>query len=157
MTTADDAAPGGAPDEPALPEPATPDPGSDALIDAADVPGVVPGVVADGEPAEDDAQQDAEIDPAAERRALLELLVYAWDRARSPGVHERLAAGLAGVGVSVLRPDGEPYDPTRHEVGGVQPTEDEALLGTVAETELVGFADRGAVLREPVVVVYRNG
>lgn len=107
----------------------------------------------------DSADADAgAVTPAAdpERRQLIELLMYAWDRARSPGVWERLTEGLAAVGVTVLRPDGEPFDPNAHEVGGVEPTADDALVDTVAETEVAGFADRGTVIREPVVVVYRR-
>ena len=93
----------------------------------------------------------------SDRRALLDLLIYAWDRAKSPGVWERLAAGLEPLGITVLRPDGELFDPTVHEAGGVEPTDDDALVGTIAETELVGFADRGRLVREPIVVVYRRG
>ena len=76
---------------------------------------------------------------------------------RAPGVWERLAAGLEPLGITVLRPDGERFDPAIHEAGGVEPTDDDALVGTIAETELVGFADRGRLVREPVVVVYRRG
>ncbi|QNK82337.1 nucleotide exchange factor GrpE [Nakamurella sp. PAMC28650] len=94
-------------------------------------------------------------DPSVERRLLLDLLIYAWDRARSAGVWERLSVGLAGVGVEVVRPDGEVFDPIAHEAGGVEPTSDPLLHNTVAETESVGFLDRGRVIREPVVVVYR--
>ncbi|MEJ7648044.1 MAG: nucleotide exchange factor GrpE [Nakamurella sp.] len=117
------------------------------LIEAADVPGSA------GEP----PVLRPDVDDAAERRALLELLIYAWDRARSPGVWERLTTGLAAIGVSVERPDGAAFDPALHEVGGVQSTDDPALVDTVAETEVVGFTDRGTVLREPIVVVYRRG
>ncbi len=91
-----------------------------------------------------------------DRRALIDLLIYAWDRAKSTGVVERLAAGLEPLGITVLRPDGERFDPARHEAGGVEPTDDDTLVDTIAETEVVGFADRGTVLREPVVVVYRR-
>ena len=91
-----------------------------------------------------------------DRRVLLELLIYAWDRARSPGVWERLSAGLAAIDIAVIRPDGEPFDASRHEAGGVEPTDDESLWDTVAETEVVGFSDRGEVIRDPVVVVYRR-
>ena len=83
-------------------------------------------------------------------------MIYAWDRAKSTGVWERLATGLEPLGISVLRPDGERFDPARHEVGAVEPTDDDALVDTIAETEVAGFADRGTVLREPVVVVYRR-
>ena len=98
---------------------------------------------------------DGSPDWEAERRLLIDLLIYAWDRARSPGVWERLAAGLEQIGVEVLRPDGEPFDPGGHEVGGVEPTDDPARYDTVAETEAAGFRDRGRLIREPVVVIYR--
>lgn len=94
-------------------------------------------------------------DEGVERRLLIDLLIYAWDRARSAGVWERLSAGLAQVGVEVIRPDGEVFDPIEHEVGGIEPTSDPLLHNIVAETESVGFRDRGRLIREPVVVVYR--
>jgi len=92
-----------------------------------------------------------------ERRALVALALYAHDRARSSGVAERIEAGLAEVGVTALRPDGDAFDPAVHEAGGTLDTEDTALDGTVAETEVVGFSDRGLVLRAPIVTVYRAG
>ncbi|OLR91210.1 nucleotide exchange factor GrpE [Actinokineospora bangkokensis] len=91
-----------------------------------------------------------------ERRALVQLALYAHDRARSSGVAERIESGLAEVGVTALRPDGQDFDPAVHEAGGTVETGDEALDGTVAETEVVGFADRGQVLRAPIVTVYRS-
>ncbi|MEV8436204.1 nucleotide exchange factor GrpE [Actinosynnema sp. NPDC051121] len=90
----------------------------------------------------------------AERRALVQLCMYALDRARSAGVVERLEEGLASIGVTAVRPDGERFDPSRHEAGGTVPTADASLDGVVAETEVVGFADRGRTLRAPVVTVY---
>ena len=57
----------------------------------------------------------------------------------------------------MLRPDGERFDPAIHEAGGVEATDDDTLVGTIAETELAGFADRGRLVREPIVVVYRRG
>ncbi|MFE9744352.1 nucleotide exchange factor GrpE [Saccharothrix saharensis] len=90
----------------------------------------------------------------AERRALVQLCLYALDRARSAGVVERLEEGLAAIGVTALRPDGERFDPSRHEAGGTVPTPDASLDGVVAETEVVGFTDRGRTLRAPVVTVY---
>jgi hypothetical protein len=89
-----------------------------------------------------------------ERGALVQLCVYAWDRARSSGVAERIEQGLASVGVSALRPDGDRFDPAQHEAGGTVRTEDPTLDGVVAETEVVGFSDRGTLLRVPVVTVY---
>ncbi|MFE2750970.1 nucleotide exchange factor GrpE [Actinosynnema sp. NPDC059335] len=90
----------------------------------------------------------------AERRALVQLCLYALDRARSAGVVERIEEGLAAIGVTALRPDGERFDPSRHEAGGTVPTRDASLDGVVAETEVVGFADRGRTLRAPIVTVY---
>ena len=89
-----------------------------------------------------------------ERKALIKMCLYALDRARSAGVAERLEAGLAEIGVRAVRPDGEPFDPAHHEAGGTQPTDDPALDGLVAETEMAGFSDRGQPLRAPVVIVY---
>jgi hypothetical protein len=90
----------------------------------------------------------------ADRQALIQLCLYALDRARSGGVVERLEHGLAGIGVRALRPDGERFDPAVHEAGGAVATEDPAREGLVAETEVVGFADHDRVLRAPIVIVY---
>jgi molecular chaperone GrpE len=132
--------------------------------DAVDVSALVESLDAEIAPA-DSASADstggnpadrAPADAAVERRILIDLLIYAWDRARSAGVHERLAAGLAQVGVEVLRPDGAVFDPAAHEVGGVTTTADPLLHNTIAETESAGFRDRDRLIREPVVVVYRS-
>jgi molecular chaperone GrpE (heat shock protein) len=90
----------------------------------------------------------------ADREALIRLCLYALDRARSTGVAEAIERGLGQVGVTAIRPDGEAFDPSRHEAGGTLPVDDPALDGVVAETEVVGFADRGRLLRAPVVTVY---
>jgi len=90
----------------------------------------------------------------ADRQALIQMCLYALDRARSGGVVERLEEGLAAIGVQALRPDGERFDPARHEAGGAVPTEDPALDGIVAETEVTGFADHDRLLRAPIVTVY---
>ncbi|MGQ0839568.1 nucleotide exchange factor GrpE [Actinokineospora sp.] len=91
-----------------------------------------------------------------ERRSLVTLCLYAHDRARSSGVAERIEEGLAAVGVTALRPDGDRFDPAFHEAGGTADTADDALDGRVAETEVVGFSDRGQVLRPPIVTVYTS-
>ncbi|MEU4248589.1 nucleotide exchange factor GrpE [Amycolatopsis sp. NPDC026612] len=90
----------------------------------------------------------------ADRQALIQMCLYALDRARSGGVVERLEGGLAAIGVQALRPDGERFDPARHEAGGAIPTDDPALDGIVAETEVTGFADHDRLLRAPIVTVY---
>ena len=90
----------------------------------------------------------------ADRQALIQMCLYALDRARSGGVVERLEEGLAAIGVQALRPDGQRFDPARHEAGGAIPTDDPMLDGTVAETEVTGFADHDRLLRAPIVTVY---
>ncbi|ALG15722.1 nucleotide exchange factor GrpE [Kibdelosporangium phytohabitans] len=90
-----------------------------------------------------------------ERDTLVQLCLYALDRARSPGVVERIEDGLSGIGVSAIRPDGDVFDPAQHEAGGTVPTQDVTMDGVVAETEVVGFADRGRLLRAPIVTVYK--
>lgn len=126
--------------------------------------GAQAGIAADGLVAGSDFEQPADA-PAtpetaqldqvlAERKSLVQLCLYALDRARSAGVAERLEEGLAGVGVDAIRPDGVRFDPTYHEAGGTVSTADETLDGLVAETEVVGFSDRGDVLRVPIVTVY---
>jgi hypothetical protein len=91
----------------------------------------------------------------ADRTALVQLCLYALDRARSDGVAERIERGLEGVGVTAVRPDGHPFDPALHEAAGVRATDDVALAGLIAETEVVGFSDNGRLLRVPVVIVYQ--
>ena len=90
----------------------------------------------------------------ADRQELIQLCLYALDRARSGGVVERLEQGLERVGVVAVRPDGQRFDPAVHEAGGAVQTDDPALDGVVAETEVVGFTDGGRLLRAPVVTVY---
>lgn len=100
-------------------------------------------------------QQVTELERAlADRQALIQMCLYALDRARSGGVVERLEEGLAAIGVQALRPDGERFDPARHEAGGAVPTDNPALDGVVAETEVTGFADHDRLLRAPIVTVY---
>lgn len=122
------------------------------------------GIAADGLVAGTDFEQPADVPASpestqldqvlAERKSLVQLCLYALDRARSAGVAERLEEGLAGVGVDAIRPDGVRFDPAYHEAGGTVSTADDALDGLVAETEVVGFSDRGDVLRVPIVTVY---
>jgi hypothetical protein len=90
----------------------------------------------------------------ADRQTLIQLCLYALDRARSGGVVERIEQGLAAIGVTAVRPDGQRFDPSCHEAGGAVLTDDPALDGVVAETEVVGFADHDQLLRAPVVTVY---
>lgn len=107
------------------------------------------------EPSESSVTEELLEQALTERRQLVQMCLYALDRARSPGVVERLEQGLAGIGVAALRPDGEKFDPAHHEAGGTVPTDNAAEDGLVAETEVVGFTDRGRLLRAPIVIVYK--
>jgi len=140
---------------------------ADAVRAADQQPGPQAGIAADGLVAGGDFADPDEEPPTAEaialdqalaeRRSLVQLCLYALDRAKSAGVVERIEEGLAGVGVDAIRPEGVRFDPAYHEAGGTVATTDEILDGVVAETEVVGFADRGEVLRVPIVTVYSKG
>lgn len=91
-----------------------------------------------------------------ERAALIKLCLYARDRLASEAAAERIDAGLAEVGVVAVRPDGEPFDPARHEAAASVPTDDPELHGTIADTESPGYVDDGALVRPAVVAVYQK-
>jgi hypothetical protein len=93
---------------------------------------------------------------SAERMKLVEICLYARDRVNSPAAAERIDASLGELGVTPLRADGEPFDPALHEASATVPTTDPALHGLVADTELPGYADRGILVRPPVVTVYQQ-
>jgi len=91
-----------------------------------------------------------------ERAKLIEVCLYARDRVNSPAAAERIDTSLSDLGITVVRPDGEQFDPTCHEASASVPTSDPALHGLIAETELAGYADRGVLVRPPLVSVYRR-
>ncbi|MBB5154391.1 hypothetical protein BJ970_001925 [Saccharopolyspora phatthalungensis] len=138
----------------------SPERGTGAAPDASDpVEGTAPDVDAELGTDMTAVTNDIVINPLdralAERATLIQLCMYAMDRARSAGVVARLSEGLRGIGVSALQPDGTRFDPAHHEAGGTTPTDNPALHGMIAETEVLGFADRDRVLRAPVVTVYQ--
>lgn len=92
---------------------------------------------------------------AAERAALVRTCIYVRDRVTSVALVQRLDQGLAEVGVAVVDPTGERFDPTRHEAAGTQATHDPDLVGTVAVVEVPGYADRGTLVRAPLVTVFQ--
>lgn len=91
-----------------------------------------------------------------DRRRLVMLCIDVADRLRTenPALHNRLNRGLAEVGVTVLVPDGEPFDRRRHDAVAVEPSPTPERDRTVANTELLGYLDRGGLLRRPEVIVY---
>ena len=91
-----------------------------------------------------------------ERNSLVRTCIYLRDRLTSTALASRLDEALAQVGVRTVEPTGERFDPSHHEAGGALPTADEALVGTIATVEAPGYADRGVLLRPPVVTVYQR-
>ena len=91
----------------------------------------------------------------ADRAELVQACIYVRDRITSVALAERLGAALRQAGVTPIEPTGVRFDPTHHEAGGATPTDDPVQVGTVAAVEVPGYADRGHVLRAPVVTVYQ--
>jgi molecular chaperone GrpE (heat shock protein) len=68
-----------------------------------------------------------------------------------------LSRQLAGVGVTVQVPDGEPFDPDQHNPVGTEPTEEPGQHLLIASTVSPGYLDHGRLVRSPDVIVYRCG
>jgi hypothetical protein len=95
--------------------------------------------------------------PEADRATLVQACIYVRDRTTSKALAERLGAALHQAGVTSIEPAGVRFDPARHEAGGAAPSDDPAKVGTIAAVEVPGYADRGHLLRPPVVTVYQAG
>jgi hypothetical protein len=91
-----------------------------------------------------------------DRGTLVQACIYLRDRVTSTALATRLDQALRQVGVSTVEPTGERFDPSHHEAGGALPTTDDALVGTIATVEAPGYADRGVLVRPPVVTVYQR-
>lgn len=90
-----------------------------------------------------------------ERSILVEACIEVSDAVSSASLREELLDALerAGVEAVEVRP-GEPFDPKRHRAAGRVPTAAPERENLVAETERLGFVDRGRRLRPPRVLVY---
>lgn len=113
--------------------------------------------VAPAAPAADPAALAAIDQLNTERRTLVDTCIYVRDRATSQAISDKIGTGLTQAGIATMSPVGERFDPTRHEAGGTTPATDPSHDGLIAAVETVGYADRTAVLRNPIVTVYRNG
>jgi hypothetical protein len=91
----------------------------------------------------------------AERAALVALCVELDDLLGRPAQRQRLRRGLQAVGVEVVDPVGERFDPEVHCAVGAEPTAEPADDWCIARVERVGFVDRGREVRPPEVVVFR--
>jgi len=67
-------------------------------------------------------------------------------------VHAGVLAALARVGIECYSPEGEPFDPERHEAVAQQPAEGRAA-GTIVEVYQRGYRLGDSVLRPAMVVV----
>jgi len=117
---------------------------------AAAVAPVSPGPVVPG-PAPAPARAETE------RKSLIQAVIYVRDRVTSKALADRLGTALHDVGVEIIDPVGARFDPAHHEAGGSQPSDDPARVGSIAAVEVPGYADRGRLLRAPVVTVYQAG
>jgi hypothetical protein len=91
-----------------------------------------------------------------DRTTLVQNVIYVRDRVTSKALADRLGWALQEVGVTTVAPTGQKFDPAHHEAGGSATTNDPSKVGTIAAVEVPGYLDRGAVLRAPVVTVYRQ-
>ena len=90
----------------------------------------------------------------AERAALVRLCVELADLLPQPALRTKIRRGLAHVGVTMVVPQGERFDPERRCAVGVQPTPDVTCHDRIAVVERPGVVDRGREMRLPDVVVW---
>lgn len=93
----------------------------------------------------------------SQRAALAEALMGLRDQLPSAALGDEAARALAAVGITEVRPDGQPFDPSRHHAVDQVETDDPARHNTVASTERPGYADGDRLVRQPEVVVARHG
>jgi molecular chaperone GrpE len=90
-----------------------------------------------------------------DRSILVDVCIDVSDTVPTVSHREQLLDALERAGVKAVDvPHGEPFDPKRHRAAGRVPTTEPARASTVAETERLGFVDRGRRLRPPHVLVY---
>ncbi|WP_211234897.1 nucleotide exchange factor GrpE [Glycomyces arizonensis] len=91
-----------------------------------------------------------------DRSTLVEACIWMRDRATSPALASQLDQTFQKVGVAAVDATGQRFDPAVHEAGATVAAPGPAEDGIIARTETVGYADRGRLLRHPVVTVYRG-
>lgn len=102
------------------------------------------------------AAAPAPVPSDGDRDSLVQTCIYLRDRVTSTALAGRIDQTLTQVGVAALEPTGQRFDPSHHEAGGTVATTDDGLVGTIAAVETPGYADRGVLLRVPVVTVYQR-
>jgi molecular chaperone GrpE len=98
----------------------------------------------------------AEASSAQDRAVLVAACIEVFDSLGSNALRQQLLGALAAAGVTAVDvPAHTRFDPSHHKAIDMRATDEEALAGLVAETERVGFVDRGRRLRWPEVLVYQ--
>lgn len=93
----------------------------------------------------DDLSRFAHVDPATTDAATLVQGVDMVDR--------KLHKALAAAGLEVVNPEGQPFDPSRHEAVATEPAASKDEDATVARVYQVGYVFAGQLLRPARVVV----
>jgi hypothetical protein len=93
---------------------------------------------------------------ADERATLVRGLMELGDLVPSSALRHQITDLLAAVGVTAIDSVGERFDPSRHRAVDRVATVDPGADGRIAETERLGYSDRGRIARLPEVLVYRR-
>jgi hypothetical protein len=91
-----------------------------------------------------------------DRTCLVTGLIELTDLIDSPALRHRAIETLAGAGVEAIDSAGERFDPQRHHAVERVATADPAADGVIAETERLGYEDRGHRARLPDVLIYHH-
>jgi molecular chaperone GrpE len=98
----------------------------------------------------------AQENSAQDRSVLVAACIDVFDAIGSNALRQQLLGALAAAGVTAVDvPANTRFDPSHHKAIDLLATDEEALGGLVAETERMGFVDRGRRLRWPEVLVYQ--
>jgi molecular chaperone GrpE len=76
-------------------------------------------------------------------------------RDRQRALYAVLTRDLAAIGVEFEAPDGEPFDPGRHNAVGSEPAPGEEQDLLIAATTRLGYRHHDVQVRVPDVIVYR--
>ena len=91
-----------------------------------------------------------------DRDVLVKACIDVFDAIGSNALRQQLLAALATAGVTAVDvASNTQFDPSHHKAIDILATDDQALGGLVAETERMGFLDRGRRVRWPEVLVYQ--
>jgi hypothetical protein len=90
----------------------------------------------------------------SDREALISTLVDLTDLIDSAALRAKARRALAAAGVESLDATGKQFDASQHRAVNRIPAPDHDHHAQVAETERLGYSDRGELIRPPEVLVY---